>query len=164
MCTARHYYRDLKRDFHWTDSHDEVRRKYHIDDWYRKKHEAAVRKILGNRGTIAKAFLDSRRASRGYLVWEYNQMGHNGNICSPTFIQRANTAPEWRNGGVRQDFQQILRRKHPFEAMKHYKLKTVTYKTVSAPYLAIQTLQQLANTRRFIWQWCSVRECHHRRS
>lgn len=43
-----------------------------------------------------------------------------------------------------QDFQRILWRKNPLEKIKHYKLKTVTYGTSSAPYLAIRTLQQLA--------------------
>lgn len=43
-----------------------------------------------------------------------------------------------------QDLQRILWRKSPIDEIKQYKLKTVTYGTASAPYLAIRTLKQLA--------------------
>lgn len=43
-----------------------------------------------------------------------------------------------------QDLQRIIWRKDPSEQIKHYKLKTITYGTASAPFLAIRTLKQLA--------------------
>lgn len=43
-----------------------------------------------------------------------------------------------------QDFQRVLWRSNPQEPMKLYRLKTVTYGTASAPYLATRTLQQMA--------------------
>lgn len=44
-----------------------------------------------------------------------------------------------------QDFHRILWRFDTKEPIREYKLKTVTYRTASAPYLAIRTLQQLAH-------------------
>lgn len=43
-----------------------------------------------------------------------------------------------------QDFQRILWRSDPREPMRSFRLKTVTYGTASATYLATKTLQQLA--------------------
>lgn len=43
-----------------------------------------------------------------------------------------------------QDLQRIIWRKQPTDELQHFKLKTITYGTASAPYLAIRTLRQLA--------------------
>lgn len=43
------------------------------------------------------------------------------------------------------DYQRILWRAHPSDAIKEYRLLTVTYGTTSAPYLALRVLKQLAS-------------------
>lgn len=42
-------------------------------------------------------------------------------------------------------FQRVIWRNHPSESIKEYYLKTVTFGTTSAPFLAIRTIQQLAH-------------------
>lgn len=51
------------------------------------------------------------------------------------------------------DYQRIVWRANQYETIKHYRLKTVTYGTASAPYLAVRTLHQLAEDEasRFPW-------------
>lgn len=44
-----------------------------------------------------------------------------------------------------QDYQRIVWRDDTSEPIKHFRLKTVTYGTASAPYMAIKTIQRLAN-------------------
>lgn len=59
----------------------------------------------------------------------------------------ADIAKMYRQIGVHQmdqNLQRILWRKNPTDKIKEYKLKTITYGTSSAPYLAIRTLKQLA--------------------
>ncbi|XP_072400679.1 uncharacterized protein [Diabrotica undecimpunctata] len=44
-----------------------------------------------------------------------------------------------------QNYQRIIWRTNPSEEIQHFKLKTVTYGTASAPFLAIRSLTQVAN-------------------
>lgn len=43
------------------------------------------------------------------------------------------------------EYQRLVWRSDPSEPLLDYKLKTVTFGTAAAPYLAIRTLHQLAN-------------------
>nr|XP_043067308.1 uncharacterized protein LOC122321443 [Drosophila bipectinata] len=47
-----------------------------------------------------------------------------------------------------QGYQRILWREHPSAPLKHYQLRTVTYGTACAPYLAVRVLEQLAQDYR----------------
>ncbi|KAL0822198.1 hypothetical protein ABMA28_004328 [Loxostege sticticalis] len=49
------------------------------------------------------------------------------------------------------NFQRILWRDHPNEPIKHYKLLTLTFGTACAPYLAVKTLQRLAQDEQERW-------------
>ncbi|KAL0828965.1 hypothetical protein ABMA28_003856 [Loxostege sticticalis] len=49
------------------------------------------------------------------------------------------------------NFQRILWRDHPIEPIKHYKLLTLTFGTACAPYLAVKTLQRLAEDEQERW-------------
>lgn len=59
----------------------------------------------------------------------------------------ADIAKMYRQIGIHEDdqnLQRIIWRNSPSEETKHFKLKTITYGTANAPYLAIRTLVQLA--------------------
>ncbi|KAL0810597.1 hypothetical protein ABMA28_010714 [Loxostege sticticalis] len=49
------------------------------------------------------------------------------------------------------NFQRILWRDHPIEPITHYKLLTLTFGTACAPYLAVKTLQRLAEDEQERW-------------
>lgn len=64
----------------------------------------------------------------------------------------------YRQIGVKRehwDYQRIVWRNSPEELISHFRLKTVTYGTASAPYLAVKTLQRLADDEQQNYPWAS---------
>lgn len=53
------------------------------------------------------------------------------------------------------DYQRIVWRDNPQDIVSHFRLRTVTYGTASAPYLAVKTLQQLADYEKLNYPWAS---------
>lgn len=53
------------------------------------------------------------------------------------------------------DYQRIVWRDDHHESIKHFRLKTVTYGTACAPYLAVKTLQRLAEDEAERYPWAS---------
>lgn len=59
-------------------------------------------------------------------------------------------APEHR------DYQRILWRNTSDGEVEHYRLRTVTYGTASAPYMAVKTIQRLASDEKMRFPWASM--------
>lgn len=67
---------------------------------------------------------------------------------TPRIVLKADIAKMYRQVLIaeqHQPFQKIIWKNSPAEPLQDYQLRTVTFGTAAAPYLAIKTLQQVAN-------------------